>query len=103
MVLDEQPTGFKNGGFLKTSQLHKCGFAYIWYPLMVSFWKPVNYISVDLLIFDTPYCIGWPIQYMCVMLAFPIHSFEQLCIVLEGQSHQYQSNTSGIGVVSAGQ
>ena len=33
MVLDEQPTGFKNGGFLKTSQLHKCGFAYIWYPL----------------------------------------------------------------------
>jgi hypothetical protein len=29
MVLDEQPTGFKNGGFLKTSQLHKCGFAYI--------------------------------------------------------------------------
>jgi hypothetical protein len=29
MVLDEQPTGFKKGGFLKTSQLHKCGFAYI--------------------------------------------------------------------------
>jgi hypothetical protein len=29
MVLDEQPTGFKNGGFLKTSQLHKCGFPYI--------------------------------------------------------------------------
>jgi hypothetical protein len=29
MVLDEQPTGSKNGGFLKTSQLHKCGFAYI--------------------------------------------------------------------------
>jgi hypothetical protein len=29
MMLDEQPTGFKNGGFLKTSQLHKCGFAYI--------------------------------------------------------------------------
>jgi hypothetical protein len=29
MVLDEQPTGFKNGGFVKTSQLHKCGFAYI--------------------------------------------------------------------------
>jgi hypothetical protein len=29
MVLDEQPTGFKNGGFLQTSQLHKCGFAYI--------------------------------------------------------------------------
>jgi hypothetical protein len=34
MVLDEQPTGSKNGGFLKTSQLHNCGFAYIWYPLM---------------------------------------------------------------------
>jgi hypothetical protein len=29
MVLDEQPTGSKNGGFLKTSQLNKCGFAYI--------------------------------------------------------------------------
>jgi hypothetical protein len=30
MVIDEQQTGFKNGGFLKTSQLHKyCGFAYI--------------------------------------------------------------------------
>jgi hypothetical protein len=29
MVLDEQPKGFKNGGFLKTSQLRKCGFAYI--------------------------------------------------------------------------
>jgi hypothetical protein len=29
MVLDEQPTSFKNGGFLKTSQLNKCGFAYI--------------------------------------------------------------------------
>jgi hypothetical protein len=29
MVLAERPTGFKNGGFLKTSQLHKCGFAYI--------------------------------------------------------------------------
>jgi hypothetical protein len=29
MVLDEQPTGFRNDGFLKTSQLHKCGFAYI--------------------------------------------------------------------------
>jgi hypothetical protein len=29
MVRDEQPTGFKNGGFLKTSQLPKCGFAYI--------------------------------------------------------------------------
>jgi hypothetical protein len=29
MVLDEQPTGFKKGEFLKTSQLHKCGFAYI--------------------------------------------------------------------------
>jgi hypothetical protein len=29
MVLDEQSTGFKNGGFVKTSQLHKCGFAYI--------------------------------------------------------------------------
>jgi hypothetical protein len=34
MVIDEQPTGFKDGGFLKTSQLHKCGFAYILYPLM---------------------------------------------------------------------
>jgi hypothetical protein len=32
MVLDEKPTGFKNGGFLKTSQLYKCGFAYIQYP-----------------------------------------------------------------------
>jgi hypothetical protein len=32
MVLDEQPTGFKNGGFLKTS----------------------HFISVDLPIFDTP-------------------------------------------------
>jgi hypothetical protein len=29
MFLDEQPTGFKNGGVLKTSQLRKCGFAYI--------------------------------------------------------------------------
>jgi hypothetical protein len=29
MVLDEQPTGSENGGFLKTSQLNKCGFAYI--------------------------------------------------------------------------
>jgi hypothetical protein len=29
MVLDAQPTGFKNGGFLKTSQLHKWGLAYI--------------------------------------------------------------------------
>jgi hypothetical protein len=29
MVIDEQQTGFKNGGFLKNSQLHKCGFAYI--------------------------------------------------------------------------
>jgi hypothetical protein len=29
MVLDEKPTDFKNGVFLKTSQLHKCGFAYI--------------------------------------------------------------------------
>jgi hypothetical protein len=29
MVIDEQQTGFKNVGFLKTSQLHKCGFAYI--------------------------------------------------------------------------
>jgi hypothetical protein len=29
VVLDEHPTGFKNGGFWKTSQLHKCGFAYI--------------------------------------------------------------------------
>jgi hypothetical protein len=29
MVLDEQPTGLKNGGFLKTSQLHKFGFSYI--------------------------------------------------------------------------
>jgi hypothetical protein len=29
MVIDEQPTGFKNGGFLKTSQLHKGRFAYI--------------------------------------------------------------------------
>jgi hypothetical protein len=29
MVLDEQPTGFKKGRFLKTSQLDKCGFAYI--------------------------------------------------------------------------
>jgi hypothetical protein len=29
MVLDEQPTGSKNGGFLKTSQLHNCGFSYI--------------------------------------------------------------------------
>jgi hypothetical protein len=29
MVLDEQPTAFKNGRFLKTSQLHKCGFGYI--------------------------------------------------------------------------
>jgi hypothetical protein len=29
IVRDEQPAGFKNGGFLKTSQLHKCGFAYI--------------------------------------------------------------------------
>jgi hypothetical protein len=33
-VLDEQPTGFKNVGFLKTSQLHKCGFAYIQHPLL---------------------------------------------------------------------
>jgi hypothetical protein len=49
------------------------------------------------------YCIGWPIQYMCVVLAFPIHSFGQLCIVLEGQSHQYHSDTSSIAVVSAGQ
>jgi hypothetical protein len=32
MVIDEQQTGFQ----------------------MVGFWKPVNYISVDLLIFDTP-------------------------------------------------
>jgi hypothetical protein len=29
MVLDAQPTGSKNGGFLKTSQLPKCRFAYI--------------------------------------------------------------------------
>jgi hypothetical protein len=29
MVLDEQSTGFKDGGFLKTSQLHECEFAYI--------------------------------------------------------------------------
>jgi hypothetical protein len=29
MVIDEQPTGFKNGGFFKTSQLCKCGFGYI--------------------------------------------------------------------------
>jgi hypothetical protein len=29
MVIDEQPTGFQSDGFLKTSQLHKCGFAYI--------------------------------------------------------------------------
>jgi hypothetical protein len=29
MMIDEQPTGFKNGGFLKTSQLNKCRFAYI--------------------------------------------------------------------------
>jgi hypothetical protein len=29
MVIDEQPTGFQIGGFLKTIQLHKCGFAYI--------------------------------------------------------------------------
>jgi hypothetical protein len=29
MVIDEQSTGFKNGGFLKTSQLRKSGFAYI--------------------------------------------------------------------------
>jgi hypothetical protein len=29
MVIDEQQTGFQNGGFLKPSQLHKCGFAYI--------------------------------------------------------------------------
>jgi hypothetical protein len=34
MVLDAQPTGFKNGGFLKTSQLNKCRFAYTWYPLL---------------------------------------------------------------------
>jgi hypothetical protein len=33
-VIDKQPKCFKNGGFLKTSQLHKCGFACIWYPLM---------------------------------------------------------------------
>jgi hypothetical protein len=33
-VSDEQPTGFQNCAFLKTSQLHKCVFAYIWYPLM---------------------------------------------------------------------
>jgi hypothetical protein len=31
MVIDEQQTGFQYGGFLKNSQLHKCGFAYIWY------------------------------------------------------------------------
>jgi hypothetical protein len=29
MVIDEQQTGFQYGGFLKTSQLHECGFAYI--------------------------------------------------------------------------
>jgi hypothetical protein len=29
MVIDEQQTGFQYGGFLKNSQLHKCGFAYI--------------------------------------------------------------------------
>jgi hypothetical protein len=29
MVLDEQPTGFKNDGFLETGQLHKCLSAYI--------------------------------------------------------------------------
>jgi hypothetical protein len=29
MVIDEKQTGFINGGFLKTSQLNKCGFAYI--------------------------------------------------------------------------
>jgi hypothetical protein len=29
MVIDDQKTGFKNGRFLKTSQLHKCGFAHI--------------------------------------------------------------------------
>jgi hypothetical membrane protein len=28
ILLDEQPKGFENGGFLKTSQLHKCGFAF---------------------------------------------------------------------------
>jgi sensor histidine kinase YesM len=39
MVIDEQQTGFKNVGFLKTSQLHKCGFAYIWYPLMNERWR----------------------------------------------------------------
>jgi hypothetical protein len=49
------------------------------------------------------YCIGCPIKYTCVVLAFPIHSFGQLCIVLEGQSHQYLSNTSRIGVVLVGQ
>jgi hypothetical protein len=29
MMIDEQPTGLKNGGFLKTSQLHNDGSAYI--------------------------------------------------------------------------
>jgi hypothetical protein len=29
MVSDEQPTGFENGSFLKTSQLNKGGFAHI--------------------------------------------------------------------------
>jgi hypothetical protein len=29
MMIDEQPTGFKNGGFLKNSQLNKCEMAYI--------------------------------------------------------------------------
>jgi hypothetical protein len=39
MVLDEQPTGFKNDGFLETGQLHKCLSAYIWYPLIFIFHK----------------------------------------------------------------
>jgi hypothetical protein len=44
-LLDEQPKGFENGGFLKTSQLHKCGFAF-WYPLLsrLQFFKNLGLI-----------------------------------------------------------